>query len=114
MALKERLDNEIYELEVKARRKRKERLLALKRLRELGDREARNILELEEDERCAESERLEHEHSEVAASSSVAPVGDFDWCSMSPGAEAAFLAQFEQSPDVPVGTSETGSGAGGP
>ena len=45
-----KLDEELLELEMKKARLRKQRRFHLKKLRELGDREAQNILELEEDE----------------------------------------------------------------
>ena len=46
----DKLDEELLELEMKKARLRKQRRFHLKKLRELGDREAQNILELEEDE----------------------------------------------------------------
>ena len=51
----DRLDDEILALHQKLKRKRTERRLALKRLKELNDRESLNILELEEDEKKTEA-----------------------------------------------------------
>jgi hypothetical protein len=65
-AIKEKLDEEIMETEAKTIRLRKQRRLAIKRLRELGDREALNIAELEADERRAEA--LEEEIDAILSS----------------------------------------------
>jgi hypothetical protein len=58
---KEKLDNEIKETEAKAARLRKQRRLVLKRLRDLGDRESQNILELEADELRAALQDLQED-----------------------------------------------------
>ena len=64
---KEKLDNKIKETEAKTARFRRQRRLVLKRLRDLGDRESQNILELEADEFRAALQEL---HDEVLSGES--------------------------------------------
>ena len=76
LKIKEKLDEEIVEAmrvaveaEAKAIRLRKQRRLAIKRLRELGDREALNIEELENDEALAASVATSSEENPSVSSS---------------------------------------------
>ena len=55
------MDNEIKKIEAKTARLRRQRRLVLKYLRDLGDRESQNILELEADEFRAALQELYNE-----------------------------------------------------
>ena len=87
----ERIEEEILELQMKLARKRKEQKHWLRVRRELGDREAQNILELEEDERL-ESER----ESGRAENPSATPptLDDIFGAPLSPGTIAAWEQGF--------------------
>ena len=90
-----RIDEETLDLERKILRLRKQKTLLRKRARDLGDREAQNILELEAEEAAAE-----------AAESAELNLGAF--ATPSPGTLDFFAAQLEDpAPAVAGGTSQS-------